>query len=269
VGRSARGAWRAGSRRLPLLGAAAAAAVAVLLACCRPAAAADVDYCSLGQRSSLLLVDRTTRFDQVDQDILISTVESFFRRQAPGERVIVASASDAYTELRLVFNECRPGCPEEGFFARLTSTCRAVIARSDYLNFEARFIATLRGLLVQPEEASASDLFRSVAEATRLVEANGYRPLRQFLFYSDLLEASSVLPGQTIRRLAPADSLKRLADNRVAPRLAGSEVRVIGFGRDDSPARGALTQEVRRRVEDVWSRWFREGGAADVQIGLR
>ena len=234
-----------------------------------PAGAAEFDYCSVGRRTSLLLVDRTSRFDAVDQDILIRTVEAFFRRQNAGERVVVAASSGAYTELRLVFNECRPGCPDEGFFARLTSTCRAVVARGDYLTFEARFIATLRDLLVQPEDAPMSDLFRSVAEATRLVEANGYAPLRQFLFYSDLLEASSLFPAQAIRRTPPAEALRRLAESGVQPRVQGAEVRVIGFGRGDAPNRPPLPQDIRRRVEDTWQRWFREAGATDVQIGLR
>lgn len=235
----------------------------------RPSQAAPFDYCALGQKTSLLLVDRSTKFDAVDQDILITTVETFFRRQDPGERVMVAAVSSAYTEIRPIFNECRPGCPDEGFFERLMSSCRAVIARSDYLGFEARFIALLRGLLVQTEEASASDLFRSVAEATRLIEANGYHPLRQLLFYSDLLEASSLFPGQTIRRMAPADSLRRLADSHIRPAVTGAKVRVIGFGRDDAPNRQPLPQDIRRRVEESWERWFKDGGAADVEIGLR
>jgi hypothetical protein len=157
--------------------------------------AAEFDYCASGTRISLLMVDRTTRFDSVDQDILIRTVEVFFRRQSPGEGVIVAAASGAYTELRLVFNECRPGCPDKGFFGRLPSTCCAVIAGSDYFNFEARFIATLRALLFEAEDATTSDLFRSIAETTRLVEVNGYKPLCQLLSYSDFLEASSLFPG--------------------------------------------------------------------------
>ena len=234
-----------------------------------PAWAADFDYCSIGQHSSVLLVDRTTRFDAVDQDILVRTVEAFFRNQAPGERVVVAESTGAYTDLRLVFNECRPGCPDEGFFSRLTSTCRGVIARSDYLNFEARFIGTLRDLLTQQEEAPVSDLFRSVAEATRLVSANTYAPLRQFLFYSDLLEASSLFPGQTIRHMAPADALRRLDGEHVQAHLQGASVRVIGFGRNDAPNRAPLVQDIRRRVEDTWTRWFRAGGATDVEIGLR
>lgn len=234
-----------------------------------PARAADFDYCSVGTHTSLLLVDRSTKFDRVDEDILIRTVESFFRRQNPGERVVVAASSGAYTDLRLVFNECRPGCPDDGFLGRLTSTCRAVIARSDYLNFEARFIATLRQLLVTTEDGPLSDLFRSVAEATRLVEANGYASLRQFLFYSDLLEASSLFPAASIRRLPPTDVLKRLADNHVQAHVAGADVRVIGFGRNDAPGRAALPQDVRRRVEESWQRWFHAGDASAVQIGLR
>jgi hypothetical protein len=241
--------------------------VGLIIPC--PAGAVELDYCSLGHRTSLLVVDRTTRFDSVDQDILVRTVESFFKHQDSGERVVVAAVSDAYTEMRLVFNECRPGCPDSGFLDRLVSTCLPLIARSDFLNFEARFIATLRGLLVQPEESSASDLFRSVAEVTRLVQASGYAPLRQLLLYSDLLEASSLFPGQTIRRIAPADALRRLVDDRVQARVKGSEVRVIGFGRNDTPNRAPLPGDIRRRVEEIWQRWFQEGGAIKVEIGLR
>jgi hypothetical protein len=234
-----------------------------------PAHAADFDYCSASAHTSLLLVDRSTKFDRVDEDILIRTVESFFRRQDAGERVVVAASSGAYTDMRLVFNECRPGCPDDGFFGRLTSTCRAVIARSDYLNFEARFIAVLRELLVTTEDGPTSDLFRSVAEATRLVEANGYAKLHQFLMYSDLLEASSLFPAPSIRRMTPAEVLKRLAEQRVEAKLAGAEVRVIGFGRNDGPGRAALPQDTRRRVEESWRRWLQGGGASEIVIGLR
>jgi len=240
-----------------------------LLAGVGTARAAGFDYCSTGQHSSMLLVDRTTKFDTVDQDILIRTVEAFFKRQEAGERVLIASLSGAYTDLKINFNQCRPGCPEESFLGRLVSTCRAVIARSDYLAFEANFIAALRGLLQDQEEAPASDLFRSVAESTRLVGANGYAPLRQFLFYSDLLEASSLFPGKEILRIAPTEALRHLAAARVSAQLAGADVRVIGFGRSDGPGRPALPQDTRRRVEETWTRWLKESGPSSVQIGLR
>ncbi|TCZ51791.1 hypothetical protein [Roseicella aquatilis] len=246
-----------------------AALLLALPALARPAAAAETDYCAIGDRTSLLLVDRTTRYDAVDRDILVRSVDAFFRRQDPGERLVVAAASGAYTELKLVFNACRPGCPEAGFLGRLTSACRPVLARADFQAFEAEFLARLVELLKQPEEAAASDLFRSVAEATRLVGANGYAPLRQVLIFSDLLEASSLFPGQAIRRTPPAEALRRLSEAHVAARLAGAEVRVIGFGRSDAPNRPPLPQDIRRRVEESWEGWFRAGGARSVQIGLR
>ena len=248
----------------------AVAAIALLASLApRPAHAADFDYCGIGHHTSLLVVDRTTRFDEIDRDILIRTVESFLRRQEAGERVVIAAMGGAYTELKLALNECRPGCPDEGFVARLLSTCRAVVARSDDLGFQARVIAVLRELLLQPEEAPASDLFRSIAEATRLVRANGYAPLRQLLVYSDLLEASSLFPGQTIRRASAAEVEKRLKEADVRPTIQGADIRVIGFGRNDSPKREPLPQDVRRRVEESWQRWFQGAGAATVQIGLR
>ena len=248
------------------------AATALLLAAlagARPAAAAETDYCALGSATSLLLVDRSTRYDEVDRDILVRTVDSFFRQQEPGERLVVAAAGGAYTELKLVFDACRPGCPEAGLFGRLTSACRPVLARADFQAFEAEFLARLVALLKQPEEAAASDLFRSVAEATRLVEANRYAPVRQLLMFSDLLEASSLLPGQAIRRMPAAEVLQRLAEARVEARLPRAEVRVIGFGRSDAPGRPPLPQDIRRRVQASWESWFRAGGAGSVQIGLR
>ncbi|TPG52288.1 hypothetical protein EAH89_18795 [Roseomonas nepalensis] len=235
----------------------------------RPALAAGFDYCTVGQKTSLFVVDRTTRFDRTDQDILVAAADSFFRNQDPGERVIVAAVSGAYTDIRLVLNECRPGCPETNILSQLLSTCRPVIARGDYLSFERRFIASLLSLLKQDEEASASDLFRSVAEATRLIASNGYKPLRQMVLYSDLLEASSVLPQGQIRRMAPTDVLRRLERDGIDASLRGATVKVVGFGRDDGPTRPALAQDVRRRVEETWRQWLTKSGGQEVQVGLR
>jgi hypothetical protein len=228
-----------------------------------------VDYCLVGERTSVFIVDRTTKFDKTDEQILISQVETFYGDQTPGERVVVVAVSGAYTEMRIVFNECRPGCPEANFIGRLMASCRPVLARGDLLAFERRFITAVRELLRNQEEAPASDLFRAVAESTRMMEANTYRPLRQVLLYSDLLESSSLFPGQTIRRAVPEVALRRLSTERVEAKLQGARVRVVGFGRDDAPNRAPLPQEVRRRVEDIWRQWLRAGGAADVQIGLR
>jgi hypothetical protein len=242
----------------------------VLVAWCGPAAAVSTfDYCSVGQRTSLFVVDRTTKFDRTDQDILVAAADAFIRNQAAGERVIIAAASGAYTEIRIALNECRPGCPEEGFIARLVATCRPVLARGDYVAFERRFITVLMDLLRNQEEASASDLFRSVAEASRLVEASRYFPLRQFVFYSDLIEASSVLPAGQIRRLTSSQVADRLERAGVVARLTGATVRVVGFGRDDAPSRSALPQDVRIRILDTWTGWLSRSGASEIQIGLR
>ncbi len=250
---------------------ATAAALVALLAFSAPQALAQrgFDYCAVGQRTSAFVVDRTTRFNPTDEQILVAAAEQFFQNQAPGERIIVVALSGAFTEMRIVLNDCRPGCPPDGFFGRLVATCRPVIARSDYLAFERRFIETVRELLQNQEEAPASDIFRTVTEVARLVGANNYQPLRQLLLYSDLLEASQVLPAGQIRRLPPNEVVQRLQRAGVQPRLTGATVRVIGFGRDDGPGRAPLPQDVRNRVAEAWRAWLVAGGATDVQIGLR
>ena len=246
------------------------AAFAVILIGSRPASATtSFDYCSIGQSTSIFMIDRTTRFDNTDEQILVSQVETFYRDQRPGERVLVVAVTGAYTEMRVAFNQCRPGCPEEALLARLVSACRPVVARSDLLAFERSFIAVVRELLRNQEEASASDLFRSVSEITRSVEANRYRPLRQMLIYTDLLEASQIFPGTTFRRTPPEAVLRRLNAERIEAKLARTSVRVVGFGRDDAPNRAALAPDMRRRIEESWRQWLTAGGASEVQIGLR
>lgn len=247
-----------------------AAAFAFALIGFRPASAAtSFDYCSIGQSTSIFMIDRTTRFDNTDEQILRNQVETFYREQRPGERVLVVAVTGAYTEMRVAFDKCRPACPDEALLARLVSACRPVVARSDLLAFERGFIAVVAELLRNQEEASASDLFRSVAEITRLVEANRYRPLRQMLIYSDLLEASQIFPGTIFRRTPPEAVLRRLNAERIEAKLARTSVRVVGFGRDDAPNRAALAPDVRRRIEESWRQWLTAGGASEVQIGLR
>jgi hypothetical protein len=87
--------------------------------------------------------------------------------------------------------------------------------------------------------------------------------------YSDLLEASGVLPAGQIRRLQPDAVARKLEGDRIEARLRGATVRVAGFGRDDAPSRPPLPQDVRRRVEESWRTWLEKGGATDVSIGLR
>ena len=240
-----------------------------VLALLLPGVARAADgYCGYGQQTAVLLVDRTTAFDETDKTLFLQALDGIVGGLGPGDRLDVYTMTGAYTESRKLFDRCKPACPDEGFLAGLMATCRPVLARSDYLGFMRELATTIAGLLRAPEDTPYSDLFRTVAEDVRASAEEG-KPVRTVIMFTDLLENSPVLPEAQLRRLPPDQILRVLAKNGVAPSLPGGTVRVIGFGRSDAPGRPPLPQPVRQRVAEAWRGWFMAGGAATVDIGFR
>ena len=246
------------------------ALAAALLAVSASAHAAE-DYCGYGHATAVLMVDRTTRFDETDRSVFLEATAGLVSQLGPGDRLVAYTMTGAYTESRKLFEQCKPGCPEEGFFAGLLSACSPTVARARLREFTNALAADLATMLRDPEQTPQSDLFRTVAEVTRAyaTPADGGRPIRTVILFSDLLENSALLPEGDLRRQPPARLLQRLEQAGLAPRVAGAAVRVFGFGRDDAPGRAPLPQNQRQRVAEVWRQWFRSGGASEVEIGFR
>lgn len=245
-------------------------AVAVALLFAGSARAAE-NYCTYGHGTALLFVDRTTSFDATDRGVFLDAAGDVIDQLGPGDRLVVVTMTGAFTDSRKLFDQCKPGCPDEGFFAGLLSTCAPTLARARLQSFTASLAATLAELLRKPEDTPASDLFRTIAEITRAyaTPADASRPIRSVIVFSDLLENSQLLPERELRVLPVARIEKRLDDAGLLPKVGGANVRVFGFGRDDSPGRPPLPQDQRKRIGRVWEDWFRAGGAADVSIGYR
>ena len=233
------------------------------------ASAAATDYCASGNTTTLLLVDRTTTFDATDKSIFLDAMNSVIEHLGAGDRLVMFTMTGSYTESRKVFDQCKPACPETGFFAQLVSTCRPVLARSDYRVFVDELARDLADLLQKPEDTPLSDLFRTVAETTRAVSSESNQKLGALIVFSDLIENSQVVPQREFLRDAPANTLRRLAAAQITPTLPGASVRVFGVGRDDTPTRAPLPPSVRNRVAQAWEDWFRAGGATSVEIGFR
>ncbi len=231
-----------------------------------PARAAE-DYCNYGTATAMLLVDRTTAFDNTDKTLFLQALDQVVGALGPGDRFVVFTMTGAYTESRKIFDRCKPACPDAGFFAGLLSSCSAVVARSENVGFTRDLAQDLASLLEKPEETRYSDLFRTIAEDVH-AEAGG-KPIRTLILFSDLIENSPILSERDVKRLPPDAILKRLAASSVQVGLPGAAVRVFGFGRDDSPSRPPLPQAERQRIEEAWRSWFLAGGATTVDIGLR
>ena len=152
---------------------------AALLAVSLPAHAAE-DYCAYGHATAILLVDRTTQFDATDRSVFLDATAGLITQLGPGDRLVAYTMTGAYTESRKLFEQCKPGCPDQGFFAGLMSACSPTVARARLRDFTGALAADLGAMLRDPEQTPQSDLFRTVAEVTRAysTEADSVRPIR-------------------------------------------------------------------------------------------
>jgi hypothetical protein len=235
-----------------------------------PARASD-DYCGYGRSTAILLIDRTTHYDTVDRSVFLDAMADLINRLGPGDRLVALTMAGAFTDSRELFNNCKPGCPAEGFFAQLMSACSPTMARSQLSSFTKQLALVLARMLKAPEQTPLSDLFRTVAEVTHdyATQASDGQPIRTVVIFSDLLENSTVIPEREFRELPVAGIIKRLESAGLVPDVSGATVQVYGFGRDDSPRRLPLPQGQRRRIAEVWEQWFKAGGATEVDIGFR
>jgi hypothetical protein len=242
----------------------------ILSALYTPAYAAE-DYCRYGHATAILLVDRTTQFDATDRSVFLDTTSQLIEQLGPGDRFVAYTMTGAFTDSRKLFEQCKPGCPAEGFFSGLMSACSPTLAQAQLVAFTDALATQLATMLRDPEQTPQSDLFRTVAETAHAYStpADATRPIRTMILFSDLLENSSFLPERELRRMPVASILKRLDTAGLTPRVAGAAIHVFGFGRDDAPGRPPLPQGERRRIAEVWEQWFKAGGASDVEIGFR
>jgi hypothetical protein len=246
-------------------------ALAVIVGGLSSSAYAAQDYCRYGHETAVLLVDRTTQFDAVDRSVFLDALSSLIDQLGPGDRLAAFTMTGAYTESTKLFDQCKPGCPDVGFLASLMSSCSATLARSERMGFTRSLAIILADLLRNPEQNPQSDLFRTIAEVTNdlATRTGGAQPLRNVVIFSDLLENSDVLPERELRSMPVDRVLALLKASEIEPDVVRATIQVYGFGRDDSPRRRPLPQSQRQRVSEIWERWFKAGGAADVEIGFR
>ena len=125
---------------------AAIAALAVAAAGCVPHTEAALDYCTIADpRATLLLVDRTTSYNDLDRQILAQGLERIYEGLQPGERMVVQTITHEYAATERVFDQCVPGCPEgeSGPF----STCSQFTVEEDLAAFRAALSDSARGVV--------------------------------------------------------------------------------------------------------------------------
>ena len=231
-----------------------------------------VEYCSYGNHASLILVDRTTSYDDLDKNVFAAGLSKIVDRLETGDRVIIHAITADFVRGERAFDRCMPGCPKKGLLGWLFSECRDLRARADRTTFVRDLAITARHLLDNPLEFPRSDIARSIARVTSsigsAVDSANPNLVAVYLF-SDLIENSTELPWPAIVNSPPRILVERLTSLGIRPDLAGAKVRAFGFGRFHDKERTPLRPVTEAKVRDFWTLFLSEGGASEVSIDQR
>lgn len=236
--------------------------------------AAPQDYCQYGDRTTLIFIDRTTQYDDLDKELFVRGFERIVSTFRAGDRVSVNTIAGDYSQSERVFDRCVPGCPDSGVLSWVFSTCRSMVARADFSRFRVELASSIRRMLDELRSYERSDIIRTVARVTQTasgaqVDTEDARRVRTVFIFSDLLENSSDLPWPKIIRTPPRDLMERLRRDDLLPRLDGARVSAFGIGRNHDRARSPLGAANEKRLRDFWAALLWEGAAEHVYVGRR
>lgn len=228
------------------------------------AEARGTDYCQYGRESILFLIDRTTPYDDTDRRTITASTGALVDRLGPGDRIVVATIGEHYTQTRREFSDCVPGCPEVGFVDSLLSSCRAVRARQDRHVFRNRLLSAVVPLTRNPNNARFSGILSTLSETTRAPV--GGAAYTQIYVFSDMLENSQAFPWPRFRDMTNAEAMASVRDQMLLPSVRNARVQIAGFGRLHDPDRPYLEPQLDRRLREFWTGYFRAGGASEVMF---
>jgi hypothetical protein len=228
------------------------------------------DYCKYGDELTLVLVDRTTQYDNLDRDIFIEGIDVLFASLKTGERVILQTIQEGYASSEKLFDSCLPGCPDVGMLQSLFSDCSGARAKGDELRFKAELAKEIKDIVDTPESFARSDILLTLsALSDQYATRNASEKLSKLFVFSDLLENSELLPWPQVASPSTDHTLQRVKHAGALAKLNRAKVYVYGFGRLHDAARSSLTPQVRQALLKFWRAYFSESGGTDIHIEQR
>ena len=234
-------------------------------------AKASQNYCALNDEHILILIDRTTQYDERDKEILISGLSEIFEKLSAGDEVIVHTIVDEFSKSDVVFHQCYPGCPS-GFFESFFGSCKGMLARSDRARFKRKLVMVSRGILENPLSYPHSDIARTIASVTWSYADNHGNPARdltEVFIFSDMIENSKEIPWPNILQSDPNQILNEFRQSGFSPNLNNTQISIFGFGRGHDDNRKALPLKMEGTLKNFWIDYMKGAGASKVYIGQR
>lgn len=227
----------------------------------------DRQSCNPGSGTTYLIVDTTTKFTDDDRLVLKEGVERLVERLAIGQRLRVVRLADSMATMRLVFDECRPGC--DGSMV----TCAQLREKIRTRSFFTRLDDAITGIAPK-EDLHRSDVAVTLTYAVRWQSEERAGP-RSLIVFSDMLEHSSLLDlrdvaetvgsGREKAETAIARGIRRLESGGFHPDLQGVDVQIFGFGREHArhaPLDPMAIEFLRR----FWTEALLKAGARSVEL---
>ena len=237
----------------------------LLLLPAKEAFAAKQDYCSQGDgKTVLLLIDRTSAFDEQDKKSFANGVDVLFKQLQTGERLIIHTLTEDFAVSKKIFDACRPGCLEQGLVSGLFSQCRSSRAKLDERRYIRDVLSSVKPMISTQEKYPNSEIIETIA--FMMQEYEHFMPARLIIF-SDMIEHSRLAKfGHLKEKNIPAllDKMDRLG--LIKP-MQGVDVEVFGFGRDHSAQRHGLKAEQKRNIEQFWQAYFKRAQATRFHLG--
>ncbi|KCZ57554.1 hypothetical protein [Hyphomonas chukchiensis] len=241
-------------------------AVALVLAGCSGSSGSEpgaqaAGYCAFGKTSSLFLIDQTTPYDDTDRAVISESIGTVVDQLGPGDRIVLATIGEHYTQSARLINACKPGCPDgQGALDSMMGGCSSMKALADERQFMGSLAQTLRPAVQGSSSADHSAIMSTIAQWTQAPP--GDQPFTHVYIFSDMLENSQAVPWTEFRSMAPDAALKVAEKFNYLPAVRGADVRIVGFGRSHNPGRPPLEPELDARLREFWAEYFREGGAS-------
>ena len=206
--------------------------------------AAQQDYCAQGdEKAVLFLIDRTSAFDEQDKKIFANGVNTLFQGLDAGDRLIIHTLTEDFSESRKIFDACRPGCREQGIVSGLFSQCRASVAKVDERKYMRNMLASVKPMISKQEDYPNSEIIETISFMAQ--EYERHKPARLIIF-SDMIEHSRLARFGHLKESGIPVLLDKLDKLGLIRSMQGVDVEVFGFGRDHSRQREGLKAEAEK-----------------------
>ena len=242
----------------------------ILLALCglmlsSAVAASQQDYCAEGDGAAVLfLVDRTSSFDDQDKQTFAEGVDTIFNHLETGDRLVIHTLTEDFSESKKIFDGCRPGCREQGLMSGLFSQCRSSVARVDERRYLREMLTSVKPMIDNEENYPRSEIIETIAFIVQEYEL--LKPTRLVIF-SDMIEHSRLASFSYLKKDKIPGLLDKLDSLDLIKPMPGVEVDIYGFGRNHTTGRKGLSAQQKRNIEEFWRAYFERARVVNLHIG--